>query len=128
VTFTYDLATDVGRVRLMVPDRDEDDPIFDDEEIGGFVAIEGDTKLAAALALETIASDTAMALQWIKAGSVQLDGQKASDAILARAGMLRQQVEFGTGGDGAYFDIAEMVTNDFSYRERMLDEALRGGG
>lgn len=130
MAFTYDLTTDLGRVRLMAPDRDPDAPIFQDAEIEAFLAIEGDTKLAAALALETIASDTAMSLQWIKAGSVQLDGQKAADAVLSRAALLRGQAEMidpTTGGVYTGFDIAEMVTGPFSYRERLANEALRGG-
>jgi hypothetical protein len=130
VTFTYDLSGDIGRVRLMVPDRDPDAPIFEDDELSAFLAIEGDVKLAAALALETVASDTAMTLQWIKAGSVQLDGQKASDAVLSRAALLRAQVEMvdpTTGGAYTGFDVAEMVTGPFGYRERLGNEALRGG-
>jgi hypothetical protein len=127
MVFTYDLTTDVGRCRLMVPDRVEDAPIFTDQEIESFLAIEGDVKLATALALETIASNDAYELKAIKAGTVALDGPRTAEGILKRAALLRQQVAYGDAADGVYFDIAEMVTGPFSYRERLGNEALRGG-
>jgi hypothetical protein len=129
VTFTYDLATDVGRVRLMVPDRTDDpDPIFQDEEIQAFLAVEGDVKLAAALALETIASNEVYTLKAIKAGTVALDGPGTAEGILKRAALLRYQIAYPDSGDGVYFDVAEWVTGPFSQRERLMNQALREGG
>lgn len=129
--FTFDPATDVGRVRLLIPDRVEADRIFEDAEIEAYLAMEGDSiKLAAALGLETIASDTAMVLKVIKLMDLSTDGAKTSDALLKRAGLLRGQVAEEIAA--AYeqeegFDIAEVVVNDFSARERLGNEVLRGG-
>lgn len=127
MTFTYDPITDIGRCRLMVPDRVQALAIFSDEEYEAFLVLEGDLKLAAALALETIASSEVYTLKMIQAGSVKLDGPSVSRALLARAALLRQQVAYGSAADGGYFDIAEMVVDPFSFRERVHNEALRDG-
>lgn len=31
MAYTFDVATDVGRVRLLIPDRTAAEPIFEDE-------------------------------------------------------------------------------------------------
>jgi hypothetical protein len=128
VAYTYNLATDVGRCRLMIPDRVEAEAIFQDEEISAFLALEGGVKGATALALETIASDQALTLKVIKLNDLTTDGAKVSDALLKRAAQLRQQAaaEEAAEEDGA-FDFAEMVNDQFSYRERVRNEALRNG-
>jgi len=59
MTWTYDLATDIGKVRLLISDTDivpVTDAHFSDEEIQVFLTIEGSVNLAAALALESWAS------------------------------------------------------------------------
>jgi hypothetical protein len=58
-TWTYDLATDIGKVRLLISDTDivpVTDAQFSDEEIQVFLTMEGSINLAAALALETWAA------------------------------------------------------------------------
>lgn len=124
MAFTYVLATDVGKIRLLIPDRVTPGHIFEDDEITAFFTIEGnDILLGAALALETIASDTAMVLKVIRLLDLTTDGAKVSDALLKRAALLRAQAAAAmvTGA----FDWAEMVLNDFSYRDFMLKDALR---
>ena len=99
--------------------------LLSDADITAFLAAEGSIdKRAAALALETIASDNAMVLKVIKLLDLQTDGAKTSDALLKRAGLLREQAadENYTGG----IDWAEMVVDDFSLRARLEAEALRG--
>jgi len=126
VTSTYDLATDVGRVRLLIPDRDIDAPVFDDCEIGAFLALEGDVRSAAALALETIAADQALVLKVMRLLDVQTDGRAVAEALLKRAAILRAQAEEAIGKASGYFDWAEMVVTDFGLRERLINEGLRG--
>lgn len=88
-----DPSTPVGMVRLLVPDRDPDALLFTDAEITGFVAIEGGiVKRAAALALETVASNEVMVSKVIKTQDLSTDGAKVSDALLKRAAELRRQV------------------------------------
>jgi len=54
---TYDLATDIGKVRLLIDDTDIADAHFTDEEITAFLTMASDSvNLAAAIALESWAS------------------------------------------------------------------------
>ena len=130
--YTYDPTTSVGQCRLLVMDnKGAPAAIFQDEDYTAFLALEGDVRLAAASALETIASDQALTLKVLKAGSASLDGKAVSEAILARADRLREQaglVDPATGQPNyAGFDIAEMAFDPFGARERLVDEVLRGG-
>lgn len=124
--FTYELSAAAGRVRLLVPDNDSANYVFDDNEIDAFLALEGDVRRAAALALETIASNEALTLKVIRLLDVQTDGRAVSDALLKRAEALRKQADDADAVGGA-FDIAEMVFDDFSWRERWINQTLRAG-
>lgn len=131
MAFDVDLSTDVGKCRLLIPDRVEAEAIFQDEEITAFLALENSViKRASALALETIASDEALVLKVLKLGEDRTDGAKLSDALLKRAGLLRQQASFEIAdvedGEGL-FDIAEEIYDNFGRREHRWNEVLRGG-
>jgi hypothetical protein len=130
MTFTYDVATDAGKVRLLIKDTDETEPIFQDEEIAAFLEMEGESvHRAAALALETVASDEARTQKVIRLLEIQTDGAKLSDALLARADRLRAQAdEAESREEDGMFDIAETVNDDFGARERILKQAQRGQG
>lgn len=125
--FTYDITEDRGKVRLLIPDNKEDAWVFADIEIDGFLAMESGIKRAAALALETIASNEALVLKVIRILDVTTDGAKVSDALLKRAKTLRDQADKeddDAAGDG--FDIVTMVVDDFTARQALLGEALYG--
>ena len=128
MAFTFNLATDVGRVRLLIPDRDSTDPLFQDDEITAFLSLEGDVRRATALALETLASDQALVLKAVRLLDITTDGGKVSDALLKRATGLREQAERAEmAEENGLFDIAEMVPNSFAWRERVRNEGLRYG-
>lgn len=125
MAFTYDLATTVGQVRLLIPDRVDSGHVFEDAEITAFLMLEGNNaRLGAALALETIASDQTMVLKVMRLLDLQTDGARVADALLKRAAELRRQagIEDATGA----FGYAEWVLNSFSERERLRNQALRG--
>jgi hypothetical protein len=126
MTFTYVLATAIGQVRLLIPDRVVATAFFTDEEITAMLALEGaNVKRATALALENMASSEAYVLKVVKLLDVTTDGAKVSDALLKRAATLRAQADFEDAGIDGGFDWAEMVLDDFSFRERVIDDALR---
>ena len=125
MTVSYDLATNVGKVRLLIPDRDQATPVFQDEEITALLGLEGGVHRAAALGLETIASDTAATLRVTRTLGLDVDGAKASDALLKRAAELRKQADDADARDGGLFDWAEFGVDDFSIRERLRNQALR---
>jgi hypothetical protein len=126
MAFTYDLATDVGKVRLMVPDRLAADPIFQDDEITAFLGVEASSlRRAAALALETIASDQVLVLKVIRVQDLTTDGAKVSDALLKRAAQLRAQANDDDAAGGYLFNIAQLNVNDFTEREILYNDWLK---
>jgi len=130
MAFTYAIGTDRGKVRLLIPDRLATQYMFEDDEIDWFLTAESSVvKQAAALALETMASDEAYVQKAIKLMDLSTNGPAVADALLKRAAMLRTQAdeeaEDALGDDE--FDYAEWVTNDFSGWERLDKEALRSG-
>lgn len=127
MTYTYTLGTDIATIRLLIPDRNESDAIFSDEEIGVFLILEVGVKRAAALALETIASDQALVLKVQTTGQLKTDGKALAEALIGRATKLRSQAETEDDGDGGGFDIAEWVVDDFSAREQIVKQAQRRG-
>ncbi|MET0417524.1 MAG: hypothetical protein ABW022_16040 [Actinoplanes sp.] len=87
-----DRTTDVGMVRLLATDTNEAAPLFTDDDVRGFLAIEGgNVRCAAALALETIATNEALVSKKITTQSLSTDGPAVSDALLKRAAELRKQ-------------------------------------
>lgn len=125
MTFTYTPSTDRGSVRLLIPDRVAEEAIFQDDEIDRFLSLEGGViKAAAALALETISTDEALVQKVMKTVDVSTDGAALAKALMARASDLRDQASYGSA-DQASFGWAELVTNDFTWRERMRNEVLR---
>ena len=126
--FSYDVSTDIGKVRMLIPDRDGTTPTFQDEEVSAFLALEGSNVYrGAALALETVASDTAATLRVTTTLGLSVDGAKASDALLKRAAELRTQADDADARDGGLFDYAEWAVDAFSARERIHAEWLRSG-
>jgi hypothetical protein len=128
---TYDLSTDVGKVRAIIPDPDIADATFSDEEIEAYLSIEaGSLKRAAALALEVKGTDEAFVLKVLKRLDVQTDGAKLGDFALKRAAALRAQAdkadELLTEDEWDGLEVIEMITNPFNAREYAWNEYLRG--
>ena len=129
MSFTYDLSTDTGKVRAVIPDRTAATAVFSDEEIAVFLAMEGGVFRAAALALETAGADTVLTQGVVRSLDVDLDGAAASRELRQRAVRLREQADAADARSGALFDIAEWVApgDDFAARERIDAELLRSG-
>lgn len=90
--FTYDPTTTIGLVRLRLSDTDEATALFSDAEISAFLDAEGaDWRKAAALALETTASNQALVLKVITRDGLQTDGAKLAAELRAQATALRAQ-------------------------------------
>lgn len=91
MTYTYDIATAVGQVRLGIPDTDLTDALFTDEEITYFLTAEDDdVDLAVARAFETIAGDNALLFRAnIRSDDGQVTGSEGTKLLLQRAATLR---------------------------------------
>ena len=125
MAFTYDLTTDRGKVRLLCTDNIVAYEIFDDDDIDAFLSLESSVvKKAAALALETIASSEVLVQKRIRLLELTTDGPAESAELLKRAALLRAQADADEEGDYSPIDWAELVYDDFSFREHIVDEAL----
>lgn len=113
---TTDPTTVIGRVRLLCTDLDEAAPLFTDAQITAFLAIEsGNVRLAAAQALDTIASSEALVSKKVRTLDLQTDGPAVAAELRARANGLREQaadVDPETGQPFA-FDIVDYDPNSW---------------
>lgn len=106
MTFTYDPTTASGQVRLLCTDRDPDHEIFSDEEIGVFLSLnEQDVRLAAAMALDQIATSQALILKYIEVNGLKTNGQAVANALHQQAESLRARAAAEAAEDDEYIDI-----------------------
>lgn len=119
-----DPSTPAGYVRLLITDTQVDDTatmIFTDAEIQAFLTYNvSQPYRAAAVALETIATDQALVLKVIKVLDLETDGAKTSDALLKRAAILRAQADDDPGTADDDFAVAEFADPVFGRRERIF--------
>ena len=91
-TYTYDLATEIGKSRLLISDNDiipVTDAHFTDEEIQIFLDLEGSVNLAAAAALESWAAYLSDSADSEKIGDYSYSKKSVSNK-LALAARLRE--------------------------------------
>ena len=127
MAFTYDLATDRGKVRLLIQDTNETYEFYNDAEIDAFITIAGDldgkvVQNASAVALESWASNQVLILKVVTLLDVEVDGSKVSAEMRARAAVLRADAISSSSDAG--FEIAEMALGVWSVREQIVNEAL----
>lgn len=126
MTYSYDPATDIGKIRLIISDKDEQHVIFQDEELQAYLDMTGDVRRAAADALESMASNQAMVLKVIRTLNLSTDGAATARALREHAKNLREQADAADAGDGGLFEIAEFAGDVFTQRERVWNQMLRG--
>lgn len=126
MSFTYDVTTDVGKIRLLITDTDSADPIFSDQEIDAFQSLETTIRSTAALALETIARSEALTQKVIKTLQLSTDGAKLSQELRQHAAALRAQDMAVNDPDDVFFDVAEWVNGTFSANDILWRNAARG--
>lgn len=110
---TYDPATDPGRVRLLLNDIPTGAPpvaVFSDAEIQAFLDLEGGSvKRAAAQAIDTNATNEALASKVLRTQDVQTDGAKLAAAMREHADRLRAQADLeDEAGEGFFFDVIDL--------------------
>lgn len=97
--------TDVDTVRLLISDLAtvEADRIFTDEDLEVFLTLEGDSvKLAAAQALDAIASNESLVSKRTRTLDLQTDGPAVAKDLREHANRLRSQ---SVDEDGGEFEI-----------------------
>ena len=92
MAFTYDLTTDVGKVRLLIPDNVEADAELQDDELEYFLDQTGDhVKGAAVLACKTLARKYARQFSF-RADGLQIDRSKRAEVFAKRAEELEAEL------------------------------------
>jgi len=84
MTATYDIATDIGKVRLLIGDTDvtpATDAHFTDEEIQAFLTLYGDVLMAASYLLESWAASLAGAMKSEHIGDYSYSKDAVADKI-----------------------------------------------
>lgn len=107
---TVDPTTDIGMVRLLCTDLDEVSPLLTDAQITGLLTLEsGNVRLAAAQALDTIASSEALVSKKIRTQDLQTDGPAVAKELRERAAGLRKQADSidPATGEPFAFDIVD---------------------
>lgn len=126
MSFTTDPTTTYGKLRLLTTDRNATDPIYQDADYDAFLELESsNTKRAAALALECIATDQVLVLKVMTTLKLTTNGAAVAKALLDRASALRDSALFDEAQTGALWDTAEFILNEFQARDRYVNEALK---
>jgi len=120
---TYDLSTDIGKIRLLITDTDISNATFTDEEISVFLGLTinddgNDIYYAAAEALDTIARSEVLTQKRIKLLDLQTDGPAVAAELRKQAERLRQKSDAETTIDWAEMGLtnankSEIIWNDF---------------
>lgn len=95
----------VDYVRLLIADlpEDTDDRLLTDEQLQTLIDEEGDDKLAAAAALDIIATSEVLVSKKIRTQDLQTDGPAVATVLREQAATLRTQVDMA-GFDVVDFD------------------------
>lgn len=125
------LGEDGNKLRLLISDVNTaaGKYIFEDEEVQAFLDLEGSVLLAAARALEVIAANEVLVQKRITILDLKTDGPAEAKELRALAETWRTQaaeaIALVEDEEDSGFDIAEVVYNDFTMRERLVNDLLR---
>lgn len=98
-----DYTTPVGVVRAFIPDTAVDadgDFIFSDDQINAYLlAYNGNTRRAAARAIDVIAVDQVLLLKYVRTDDLTVDGAKVADALGKLSKALRDEADASDAND-----------------------------
>jgi hypothetical protein len=126
--YTYDPATDRGKVRLYIDDRDvssvapttpldQRSAIFEDAELDMLLAAHGGVLRASAAALRIIAANRTLLVRSRKVGDTSVDYGDAADRLMKLATEYESKADKEEGGDESPADaIVEQGWSDFAER------------
>lgn len=101
--------------------------LLSDADIQSLLTLKGDSDyMAAAECCEVIGTSQALILKKITAMDISTDGPALAKSYMERAKSLRERAAASDLETDAGFDWAEQVPNDFAFRERVRNQALRG--
>lgn len=117
MTFTYDIATNVGKVRLKVGKLETAvaTALFSDEEITEKLSeFGGNIKLTAADCLDSTADYLVQKKKVTTIGKYSINGAAMAAELRKRAVELRDQAENDGVADGSAFDMAVLDQETFT--------------
>lgn len=124
MSFTTDPSTDIGKIRLLIPDLDEERQLFQDEELQALLDMLGHVMLAAAQALDTIAADTAMTQQAVTILGLTTDGPAVAKVLYQRSAQLRRDYS-RYGGEAVAFGSAQFADDSLQAAELLTKRLLQ---
>lgn len=130
MAFTYDIAlgTPKDAVRILLADTNGTAYSYEDEEIQGVLnlfAAGQNPYRAAAMLLESSATNQALLLKKISGAELTTDGPAVQKQLMAQAQQWRDEADRLDVQTMGGFDYAEQWVTIFNWRERFLDQALR---
>jgi len=121
MTFTYDLSTNLGKVRLNIGDTDSANEVFSDAEITSILSSSADdVNLATGRALLIIAAQKSRLAKIKKAGNYSEDTTKIADNLRKDA-----QVWFDQAATVPWDDVMEQTFGDIGEEQFIAREYLR---
>jgi len=110
--FKFDPTTNIGKVRILIGDRNPDEWIFSDDEIQAFIDLNSDNLyFAAADALETMAANDAMIQKRIRLNDLSDDRVSISRELRLLAAQKREQAEKSSGFES--FNLPKTRSEDY---------------
>ena len=117
MAYTYDTATNNGKVRLLIQDTTEADAVFTDAELAVFLDMESDNvRRGAAMALEAMAADKARLSKRQRTLNWDKDTRGVAKELREQAASLRASEDsapqYGTAEvNGGVFTALEIINN-----------------
>lgn len=127
VTFTLDYSTDIGKVRSLIGDTDPDNVFLDDRDIQVILGMQSALLLAAAQALEVMASKHANITKKIQSLDLQVDGAAVAAELRQLAKSYREQYRVGDSAYDPGFEIAEVINTASAFRNKIWNSLLTEG-
>lgn len=96
------MATDIEKVRALIPDLDEDDQIFSDTQIDVYLEIyAGNVRRAAAAAINAISIDEVLLLKVVRTDDLQVNGAQVAEQLRKRAKDLNDEADASEAGEAS---------------------------
>ena len=121
MSYTYDLGTNVGKIRNLINDTTEATALLSDEEITSILSqTENDILRSAAMACRKIASKYALSAFSVSAGNYSENKSGISKMFLELAKDFEEQSQAQPGSASA-----EVIYTDFNYNQLLEDKVHR---
>jgi len=114
--FSYDPTTDIGKIRLLIADTDEDSYDFEDDEITAANDMSVNIYFASAVLLRSLAANRARLSVSVKRGTMTDNLTEISKDLKDLADAMEEKGKAEIEDVGGLEAIIEPVYDDFSYR------------